>query len=215
MDGMKEVGRKLLATGAALLAVVAGGAGVSGGEEGSGLLPGHALLRGEPEAVVETLLQEKLSLLDEPGELVRAYVLFDQPLDRVWELLTQTGRQAEFRSEIEKLVTVAELPDGHVDEHQIRILFVDMSYRLRYRFDPEHWRILWQLDPGSMNRMRRVEGYWELYEMDAEHTLGRFATLVDVGDALPSFVEEAVTRKTLPRTLENCRRWVNSQGGAQ
>jgi len=43
-------------------------------------------------------------------------------------------------------------------------------------------------------------------------TLGRFATAVDVGDALPAFLQEAVTRRTLARTLERCRRWVNADG---
>jgi hypothetical protein len=210
---MARLGRLLVAS---ILGLVAGGAGAPATDVAAGgdLLPGNVLLRKEPGELVERLLREKIFVLDEPGEMVRAYVLFDRPVDRVYALLSETARQGEFRSELGGLATVARLPDGHVDEQHIRILFADVSYRLRYRLDPERRRILWRLDPGSEGRMRRVEGSWELYEMDADRTLGRFATLVDVGDALPAFVEEAVTRKTLPRTLERCRRWVDADGAA-
>jgi hypothetical protein len=145
---------------------------------------------------------------------VRAYVVFDRPLDRVYALLSETTRQREYRSELEALSTVARLPDGHVDEQQIRILFAKVGYRLRYRLDPERRRIAWELDPSLTSPMRRVEGSWELYAMDATRTLGRLSTSVDVGDALPAFLEHAITRTTLPRTLERCRLWVNAAGGA-
>lgn len=181
---------------------------------GGSPLPGQVLLRAEPEAVVRGLLDAKSLVLDGDGETVRAYVLFDRPLDRVYALLSETARQGEYRSELEGLATVARLPDGHVDEHHIRILFVEVGYRLRYRLDPQRRRIAWELDPSAPNPMRRVEGSWELYAMDPTHTLGRLSTAVDVGDALPAFLEEAVTRRTLPRTLERCRLWVNADGVA-
>ena len=179
---------------------------------GGSLLPGQVLLRAEPEAVVRKLLDAKSLVLDGEGEVVRAYVLFERPLDRVYALLSETARQGEYRSELEGLATVAQLPDGHVDEHQIRILFMKVGYRLRYRLDPERRRIAWELDPSLANPMRRVDGSWELYAMDPTHALGRLSTSVDVGDALPAFLEEAVTRTTLPRTLERCRLWVNADG---
>jgi len=201
---------------ASVLGAIAAGARAGSPEVAAAgsLLPGQLLLRAEPEAVVRQLLDEKFLVLGGAGEMVRAYVLFDRPPDRVYELLSQTSRQGEYRSELEGLATVARLPDGHVDEQHIRILFVEMSYRVRYRLEPERRRIAWELDPSFPNPMRRVEGSWELYELDPSHTLARFATAVDVGEALPAFVEGAVTRRTLPRTLERCRLWVNADGVA-
>ena len=197
-----------------VLGVIAAGARAGSSElaAGGGLLPGQQLLRAQPESVVRRLLDAKLLVLDEAGEMVRAFVLFDRPVGRVFELLAATDRQGEFRSELEGLATVEQLPDGHVDEHHIRILFVEVGYRLRYRLDPAQQRIHWELDPSFESPMRRIEGSWELFAMDPTHTLGRFSTLVDVGKALPAFLEDAVTRRTLPSTLERCRRWVNADG---
>jgi hypothetical protein len=182
------------------------------GNLGGNLIPAQRLLGAEPPEDVAELLEAGSLVLDRPGDLVRAYVLFERPVERVYELLSATSRQAEFRSELASLERVARTSDGQIDEHHIRIVFVELSYRLRYRLDPERRRIAWELDPEFASAMRRVEGYWELYEMDPSRTLGRFATAVDVSEALPRFLEEAITRKTLPRTLERCRRWVNADG---
>jgi len=179
---------------------------------GGDLLPAQAQLATEPPELVAKLLERGSLLLDRPGDFVHAYVVFERPVDRVYELLSATSRQAEYRSELASLETVARTPDGQIDEHRIRIVFVKVTYRLRYYFDPEGRRISWELDPDFESPMRRVEGYWELFEMDASRTLGRFATAVDVSEALPEFLEEAVTRKTLPGTLESCRGWVNADG---
>jgi hypothetical protein len=194
------------------LACLGAGAAETGVAAAGDLLPAQVLLGAEPPEVVARLLESGMLVLDRPGEFVHAYVVFDRPVDRVYELLSATSRQLEYRSEIDSLATVARTPEGPIDEHHLRIVFVEVSYRLRYRLDPVRRRIAWELDPDFPGPMRRVEGHWELFEMDAGRTLGRFATAVDVGDALPAFLEEAVTRRTLPRTLERCRRWVNADG---
>ena len=87
-----------------------------------------------------------------------------------------------------------------------------ISYWLRYQWDVSAGRISWTLDPRFPNGLRVTDGFWELEEVDAAHTLGRFGTRVDVGPALPAFLEEIATRKNLPQTLDRCRRWIDSDG---
>ena len=182
---------------------------------------GWALLRAEPPELVAALLEEKIALLDGPrgphkhgGGMSHAYVVFEQPAARAFELLAETARQGEYREEIDRLATVATLPDGSIDEHAIRILFVEMVYRLRYHVDPVARRIAWQLDATFDNPVSSIDGFWEIYELGPSRSLGRFGTAVDVGDALPAWLEEAVTRKNLPNTLDGCRRWVDAGGEA-
>jgi hypothetical protein len=182
---------------------------------------GWALLRAEPPALVAALLEEKIVLLDGPrgphkhgGGMSHAYVVFEQPAARAFELLADTARQGEYREEIDRLETVARLPDGCIDEHAIRILFVELVYRLRYHVDPVARRIAWQLDATFENPLGGIDGFWEIYELGPSRSLGRFGTSVDVGSALPAWLEEAVTRKNLPNTLEGCRRWVDAGGEA-
>jgi len=178
----------------------------------------QASLAGEPPERLHQLLEERVVLLpgdDAPAadaERVRALVLFSQPEPRVLQLLVQTARQIEYRPDLEDIRVVEELPDRHVDEHDMKIMLTRISFWLRYQFDFTAGRIAWSLDPRFPNQMRVVEGSWELQPLDPGHTLARFATRVDVGPALPSFLQTLATRKSVPTTLDRCRRWVDSDG---
>ena len=91
-------------------------------------------------------------------------------------------------------------------------MLMRISYWLRYHWDPATGRISWELDPRFPNDLRVEDGSWQLEAVDADHTIGRLATRVDVGPELPSFLQELATRKNLPQTLEQCRRWIDSDG---
>jgi hypothetical protein len=143
---------------------------------------------------------------------VLALVLFAKPRNEVIRLFTQTERQIEYRSDLERIETVERFENGNVDEHHMRILFVDIRYRLRNRWDTRTGRFGWELDPTFDNDVRAIQGFWELYELDASRTLGRIGSQVDVGPALPGFLQRSVARKNLLRTLERCRRWVDTTG---
>ena len=43
-------------------------------------------------------------------------------------------------------------------------------------------------------------------------TLARFGTRVSVSKAVPGFLQNGITRKNVPETLENTRKWVDSGG---
>lgn len=176
-------------------------------------------LAGAPPEVVNRLFDEKVVVLSgsEPRSQgdprqVRALVLFAKPRSRVIQLLLQTARQIEYRPELEKVETVERFPNGEVDLQEMRIMLVRVSYWLRYQWDVPAGRISWGLDPRFPNGVRATDGSWELEEVDAGHTLGRFGTRVDVGPALPALLEEFATRNNLPQTLDRCRRWVDSDG---
>jgi hypothetical protein len=149
------------------------------------------------------------------GGIVNAYVLFGQPIDRVYALLTQSARQVEFRPELMSIETIEMGPHGPIDEQRLRILFRTYVFRLEYRLFPEQRRIEWSLDQRFDNDLGRVSGYWELFAMADGRTLGRSGTSVDVGPAVPAFLQDWITRKKLPNAMKGVQRWVDSEGGSQ
>ena len=94
----------------------------------------------------------------------------------------------------------------------MKIMFMAIDYRLRTHFDWEGARIWWELDPAFDNHLESVEGFWELFDLDGQRTLGRFGTRVSVGPALPEWLQDYATRKNLPQTMEHVRRWIDSGG---
>ena len=89
---------------------------------------------------------------------------------------------------------------------------ISVGYRLRDRFHAATRTITWELDPSFESTLRHVSGYWELHALDAERTLARFGTKVSVSAAVPGFLQNGITRKNVPDSLENTRQWVDSGG---
>jgi hypothetical protein len=175
----------------------------------------RTVLAREPPALVEALLENKVVLAghsDGRAHVTRGFVIFEQAIDRTFLLLSQTVRQREYRPDLATIETVEQLPDGSIEEHRMRILFLDIRYRLRHRSDRERRRLTWELAPGYDHDLARLEGFWELYPLPPNRTLGVFGTQLEMGDAVPSFLEDLATRRNLPGTLERCRRWVDGDG---
>lgn len=174
----------------------------------------QALLDAQPAARRERLMEERMLLLPEGGEKgqVKALVLFEQPPEKVWELLLQRERQKEFRPELRTVSIVEQSPEHMVEEQHLKIAFLEVAYRLVDRFDAETRTITWQLDPGFESTLEHVSGYWELHALDGGRTLARFATKVSVSSSVPRFLQDGITRRNVPETLENTRQWVDSNG---
>jgi hypothetical protein len=183
----------------------------------SGTAPQTAetVLADYPPEIVQELHDKKLILLPniEDGAIyIGALVLFDQSIDTAHHLLSQSERQHEYLSELKKADLVRRDGNAVINEHHVRVMFIGLSYRVRTESDPETGRIWWVLDPTHENDLDFLEGYWELYEIDGSQTLGRFKTRVVLGSLIPSFIQNAATRRNVPRVVERARLWVNSEG---
>jgi hypothetical protein len=160
-----------------------------------------------------SLEDDKMLLPDAPKDatFVVGLVIFAKPVGRSMQLLAQTGRQIEYRPELKDNQTLKTYPDGTLERQQLKIMFNKIVYHLRYRADFAAERLSWELDESFDNDLKEVTGFWELFPLSEDRTLGRMGTRVDVG-ALPSFLQDYATRKNVPKSLENTRRWVDSDG---
>ncbi len=177
------------------------------------------ILAAQPRDLVERLMGAKILVLEEieakgplRGGIISSYVLFDQPIDRVYRLLAQSARQTEFRPELTRIETVETSPLGQVDEQRLKILFRSYVYRIAYQLFPDQRRIEWNLDERFDNDLTRLSGFWALYAMADGRTLGRSGTSVDVGPAVPVILQDWITRKNVPETMRRVQMWVNSKG---
>jgi hypothetical protein len=175
----------------------------------------QALLEAQSKDVVEDLMSDRMVLVQgenpKPG-LVEALVLFSQPVEKVWELLLQRERQKEFRPELTSITVIERSADGLTEEQHLKIAFLSVGYRLLDRFEPDTLTFTWELDPTFESPHEHGSGYWELHALDSPRTLARFGTKVSVSPAVPGFLQNGITRKNVPQTLENTRQWVDSDG---
>jgi hypothetical protein len=175
----------------------------------------QALLDSQPKDLIEELMEERLVLMKTDGSdkgLVEALVLFSKPPEEVWPLLIQRERQKEYRPELTSVEIVQREENALVEEQHLKIAFLKVGYRLTDRFDPATRTLTFELDPSFESQLEHVSGYWELHALDGGRTLARFGTRVNVSSAVPGFLQNGITRKNVPDTLENTRQWVDSGG---
>ncbi|MFP6639772.1 MAG: hypothetical protein VCC04_05975, partial [Myxococcota bacterium] len=107
---------------------------------------------------------------------IEGLVVFDQPIVRVWELLSQANRQREYRPELKRARTIERDSEHSLEEHELRIMFIGLTYRLRFDLDSDQNHIGWALDTSFENDVDHVSGDWWLFEMEDGRTLGLFRT---------------------------------------
>lgn len=145
-------------------------------------------------------------------ERFRALVHFQPGPDRVFALLSQVTRAPEYRDELSSVEPVSFGKAGAVVDYHLRILFMDVHYRVRHSFDPQRRILHWELDPDVPNDLAAFEGSWELRPAPDGGTLGRFTTKVRIGSAFPAVFQDGMTRRRVPKGLDATRRWVDAQG---
>ena len=173
----------------------------------------QSILAQQPQEVLDELHSKSWVMTEDDTDatFVTALVIFDQPLERSMRLISQTGRQTEFRSELKAADTLETYEDGTLERQRLKIMFTNIVYHLRYRVDFNAHRVSWDLDKSRENDLKEVSGFWEFHPLDERRTLVKFGTRVDVG-SLPSFLQNYATRKNVPKSLQSARRWVNSDG---
>lgn len=173
-----------------------------------------------PDTLLAELERERVLLAEDASAAsngdractAQAYVLFERPRAEVLRLLAATPRQAEYRPELSRIEVIEASEAGDLAEYQVRFMLTTLSYRARHGWDLERGRVWYALDPEYDNDLAVLEGLWELVPVGASRTLGRFSTRIDVGPALPAFLQDFATEKKLPDSMDQLRRWVDSGG---
>ena len=178
----------------------------------SDILPASGLDAPSPDLLARLEQEHVVCDTSNDDHAIRALVLFDRPREEVMELLTSTSRQKEYRPELTRVEVIDTSDNANVAEYKLRFMLTSLSYRVREAWDPSSGRVWWSLDPTFDNGLEVLDGLWELRALDDRHTLGRFSTRIDLGPALPAFLQDYATRKKLPESMEQVRHWVDSGG---
>lgn len=144
--------------------------------------------------------------------MIKAALIVNQPIDKLYALQAQDWRQAEYVPYLEKMWAVQKYQDGNLDEEELKILFVTLHFRVRWYDEPAKYAFHWNLDPNFKNDLKRLEGYWQFYYIDDTHTLCRYGTISETGFGIPQSIQDYLTRRDLPEALNNNRMWYESMG---
>ncbi len=170
-----------------------------------------------PEATLKAMREDGVALFSgqEAGagtRYIKALVLFDASADETMKLLTQTARQVEYLPLLKRATVLEHQSHENVEKHEVKAGLFTVVYQMRHHWNMSTRQIWWCLNANADNDLKVARGYWRIYPLDSTQSIGEYGTHVDVGTAVPQFLQDFAVRKDVPKALNNQRLWVNSGG---
>ena len=144
--------------------------------------------------------------------VIRAYLVVKQPREKTFALLIEPSRQQRYLPQLTSSKTVLRAERSEKTEFLIKIALFSIRTRVIHQWWPEASRIAWNLDPEFKNDLRKQIGYYNVYSLDGHTSLLEFGTIVETSALVPDSLQEYLTRRELPATLMNVKKYVDSGG---
>jgi len=145
---------------------------------------------------------------------IRAVAIFDQPKERVIELMFEPGNQDLFLSDLDRAEPVARKTDvGELTRFSIDFWFWDIDFWIQHWFYPEWSRVEWFLDTDHFDSdIDGNTGYWQVYALSDTQSVGEYGITVDTGIPFPRRWMERIQRRRIPGAMKQFLRYINSNG---
>lgn len=151
------------------------------------------------------------SVTTSESELIYAAIVFNQPLEETWRLISRTEDQIKYLSDIDELKIINK--GGASDNIQFTVSAGPFSktYRVIHRFSPGKKGFEWGLDPSFSNDLQKLTGFWRFYPFGEGKTLARYGSNVSIRN-VPAWVESLFKKKGITQALNQVKKYVDSGG---
>jgi len=151
------------------------------------------------------------SVAKSESELIYAAIVFNQPVEETWRLISRTEDQNRYLSDIDDLKIIRK--GGPSDNIQFTVSAGPFSktYRVIHRFSPEKKGFEWGLDPSFDNDLQKLTGFWRFYPFGEGKTLARYGSNVSI-HGVPTWVESLFKKKGITQALGQVKKYVDSGG---
>jgi ribosome-associated toxin RatA of RatAB toxin-antitoxin module len=145
---------------------------------------------------------------DLAGGASAAAVVKRRPAE-VWAVLTDFEHWPKFMPLVRESKVESRTGNALRVEQHYRVMFVPMQHTTVYQLDASEGRIDWRLDPETRHDIESSVGHWQLVPLEhGEQTLVRYEAKVQVGRAVPGWVERWLRERSLQQTLSGVRKEV-------
>lgn len=140
-------------------------------------------------------------------------IVIDRPLIEVWSVLSRYEDKAEYMPRVEKVTILDSSPERLHVRMQVNATVTTVRYTAFFDLDPQAHTIRWTLDKSAPdNTIVDTIGSYQLHEVSPQRTLLVYRTWVDTGRAVPRFIHDYMSRRSIPNLLRAVKLRVESGG---
>lgn len=144
--------------------------------------------------------------------VIRAYLVVKQPREKAFALLIEPSKQHQYLPRLASSKAISRTERGEKTEFLVKIALFSIRSRVIHQWWPEASRVAWNLDPEFKNDLRKQVGYYNVYSLDEHTSLLEFGTVLETSALVPDTVQDYLTRRDLPESLMNVKKYVDSGG---
>lgn len=172
------------------------------------LTPGNraALEKGE---IVMDLKQHPLT----KAYLPTGQCLVEGSLDEVWNIITDFNSFKDYLPHVVYYRPVCWKDNRLLVDCKVKVTGLNFEYRLAYDINESDHATYWFFVSGPI---RDSQGYWRIEPYDGQRVLVTYTTTLDIGRAMPGFLERIFAKSTFPDIFKSLRERVKvlrQQGG--
>jgi carbon monoxide dehydrogenase subunit G len=132
--------------------------------------------------------------------------VIDASVKDVWNIITDFNSFGEFMPK-----TIYYKPAGWKDgklfvDCRVKVALMTMDYQLSYIIDEEKHTTYWFYVKGPISDS---QGYFRVEPYDKGRSLVTYTTTIEVGKAIPAFIEKTLGKSTFPKIFESLRKRVS------
>ncbi len=129
--------------------------------------------------------------------------LVEGTVQEVWWIITDFDSFGKFLPNVVYYRPVCWEDDRLLVDCKVKVAFLNFKYRLSYIIDEDSHTTYWFYVSGPI---RDSQGYWRVEPYDDTHVLITYTTTLDVGRAMPEFIEKMLAKSTFPDIFKSLRR---------
>ena len=166
-------------------------------------------LRGEVAMHVETFQRPD----GKPAGRGLGAIVVDRPIAQVWATISTYEDKAEYQPRVKSVTILAKQPGSLRVRMEIDATITTARYTVLYTLDDAQHTVSWTLDKSAPdNTVADVAGDYHLYEVSPQSTLVVYRAFVDPGTHVPRFIQNFITRRSLPNLLLATKKRIESGG---
>lgn len=131
--------------------------------------------------------------------------LVDASAEDVWRVITDFNHFGEFMPNVIYYRPVGWKDGRLIVDCRVKVVMFKMDYTLSYVIDEKDYTTYWFYVKGPI---KDAQGYFRIEPYDDKRVLVTYTTSLDVGKAIPGFIEESLGKTTFPSIFKSLKKRV-------
>jgi ribosome-associated toxin RatA of RatAB toxin-antitoxin module len=131
--------------------------------------------------------------------------LVEASMDEVWNIITDFDTFQEYLPHVVYYRPVCWKDNRLLVDCRVKVAGLGFEYRLAYDINEHEHATYWYFVSGPI---RDSQGYWRIEPYDARRVLVTYTTTLDVGRAMPGFLERYLAKSTFPDIFNSLKKRV-------